>query len=160
MRITAAVLTAVALMLSLVGCQSQPPQVTHVVICWLKNPGREADRQRLIDEADKLKEIPGVVSLVSGRPIVSPRQIVDSTWDVAFVFTFKDEDALNAYLRNPMHLRAVNDILRPLAAKMIIYDIRRGEAGAPVMNYAQPGDTTQPATTQPTAVVQPTAKPQ
>jgi hypothetical protein len=160
MRI-ASLIVAASLMFFIVGCQSQPPQVTHVVFCWLKTPGKEADRQRLIDEADKLKQIPGVVALVSGRPIVSNRQIVDSTWDVAFVFTFKDEDALNAYLRNPMHLRAVNDVLRPLAARMIIYDIRRGEAGAPVMNYTQPGDTTQPATTQPTtAVVQPTTKSQ
>jgi hypothetical protein len=129
---------------ALVSCQSQPPQVTHVVICWLKSPGKEADRQRLIDESEKLKQIPGLVSLTSGRPISSQRAIVDSTYDVAFVITFKDEAALRSYERNPIHLRAVNDVLRPLAARLLIYDIRRGQAGAPVMNWAGAA-TTAPA---------------
>ena len=133
---------ALGSLLALTSCQSQPPQVTHVVICWLKSPGKEADRQRLIDESEKLKQIPGLVSLTAGRPIATSRPVVDSTYDVAFVITFQDLAALRAYEKNPIHLRAVNDVLRPLTAKLVIYDIRRGRAGEQQMNWA--GASTQP----------------
>jgi hypothetical protein len=125
-----ALVCAVIVTSALSACTSQPPQVTHVVICWLKKPGNEADRQRLIDESEKLKQIPGLLSLTAGRPISSPRPVVDASYDVAFVMTFKDEAALRAYEKNPIHVRAVNDVLRPLAGKLVIYDIRRAEAGA------------------------------
>ena len=135
MRIASIALT-IGLFLTLSSCQSQPPQVTHVVVCWLKTPGKEADRQRLIDESEKLKQIPGLVTLTAGRPITSPRPVVDSSYDVAFVMTFKDEAALRAYEKNPVHQRAVNDVLRPLTAKLVIYDIRRGQAGEKQQNRA------------------------
>jgi len=132
-----------AVLLGLAGCQSQSPPVTHVVICWLKKPGDEADRQRLIDEAEKLRSIPGMVTLTAGRPIKSARPVVDWSYDVAFVMTFKDEAALHSYEKNPVHLRAVNDVLRPLTAKLTIYDIRRGQAGASPTKQA--GASTAPA---------------
>ena len=134
---------ALAFTLACCSCQSQPPQVTHVVICWLKTPGSETDRQRLIDESEKLKQIPGLVTLTAGRPIPSSRAVVDSTYDVAFVMTFKDEAALFSYEKNPIHLRAVNDVLRPLTAKLTIYDIRNAKAGEPVQKWA--GASTAPA---------------
>jgi hypothetical protein len=142
MRSAVAILGAI-LIFTITACQSHPPQVTHVVICWLKTPGSETDRQRLIDESEKLKPIPGLVTLTAGRPIKSARPVVDSTYDVAFVMTFKDEAALHSYEKNPIHLRAVNDVLRPLTAKLTIYDIRNGKAG--VLTQKRVGAATAPA---------------
>lgn len=126
----------------LVSCQSQSPQVTHVVICWLKTPGDAAARGRLIAESEKLKKIPGLISLTAGRPIPSNRPIVDSSYDVAFIMTFKDEKALRDYEKNPIHTKAVSEVLRPLTAKQLIYDIRRTTSNSA---KERAGATTTPA---------------
>ena len=128
-----ATLLAVILIL-LTGCANmhcpfapKPAQVNHVVLCWLKEPGNEAQRQQLVDASYTLKKIPGVVTLTAGRPIPSTRPVVDSSWDVAIVMSFTNEQALNDYLVNPIHKKAVSDVLKPLTAKMLIYDVKRGE---------------------------------
>ena len=109
-----------------VSCQSpQPAGVSHVVICWLKTPGDEAARQQIIDATQTLRQIPGVVSVSAGRPIPSTRPVVDSSYDVGIVITFKDEAALHAYETNPIHVNARNEVLRPLAGKLVIYDIKK-----------------------------------
>src|SRR5687767_14356790 len=99
-----------SLLLCIVGCASKPT-VTHVVFCWLKTPGDETARQTLIDWSYKLKEIPGVVSITAGRPIPSTRPVVDSSYDVACVMQFRDEQALQAYEVHPKHKKAVSEVL-------------------------------------------------
>ena len=123
------VLTAIA------GCQSgrrdaeatssAKPQaaVTHVVLCWLKTPGDEAGRQRITETTRTLESIPGVVNVTVGRAMPSTRPVVDSSFDVGIVITFADEPALRAYDQHPAHKQAVETVLRPLVAKLLIYDI-------------------------------------
>jgi hypothetical protein len=103
------------------SCQQQA-RVTHVVVCWLKTPGDEYARQRLIDESKGLQAIPGLVSVSAGRPLPSTRPVVDTSYDVAIVMKFKDERALDTYARHPKHLEAVEKTLKPLVAKYVIYD--------------------------------------
>ena len=130
-----------------VSCQTAQPRVTHVVFCWLKNPGNDADRQKLIDESDKFRKIPGVVSVTAGRAIPSTRPVVDSSFDVGVIITFKDEAALKAYETNPIHVKAVKDVLKPLSAKLLIYDIKRGVPGTMAQNEA--GASVAPASSIP-----------
>ena len=112
-----------ALCILAASCQSSAPgPVSHVVICWLKSPGDEAARQRIIDATQELRKIPGVVTVTAGRPIPSTRPVVDSSYDVGIVITFKDEAALRAYETNPIHVKARNEVLRPLAGRIVIYD--------------------------------------
>src|SRR5436309_2005981 len=121
-------LMLLALLCLLAGaCQmvSPPAQVTHVVICWLKSPGDETGRQKIIDETEKLAKIPGVMSISAGRAVPSTRPVVDSSFDVGIVITFKDEAALHAYETNPIHVRARDEVLRPLAGKLVVYDIKK-----------------------------------
>jgi hypothetical protein len=103
-----------------VGCQSAP--VTHVVVCWLKEPGNVAARQQLIDDSRGFTKIPGIVSVSAGEPIPSTRPAVDSSFDVAIVMKFKDQESLNRYASHPLHLNAVERTLKPLVAKYVIYD--------------------------------------
>lgn len=102
--------------------------VNHVVLCWLKQPGNEADRQKIINTSDEFRKIPGVVSVTAGRPLASTRPVVDSTFDVGIVIAFTDEAALHGYDTNPIHKKAVSDVLKPLTAKLLIYDIKRADA--------------------------------
>ena len=127
---------SIATLVFLAGCHAKcgperdaKPQaaatVTHVVLCWLKTPGDEAGRQRIIETTETLKSIPGVVSVTAGRAMPSTRPVVDSSFDVGIVITFTDESALRAYDQHPTHKQAVETVLRPLVARLLVYDIER-----------------------------------
>ena len=56
------------------------------------------------------------------------RRFGASTFDVGLTMTFSDEAALHAYETNPQHVKAVTEVLRPLAAKTLVYDIKEADA--------------------------------
>ncbi len=97
--------------------------VEHIVICWLKNPGNEQERQRVIEASKKFKDIPGVVGVKAGAPLVSERETVDDSFDVAVVISFVSAQDLAAYEDHPEHLRAVEEVLIPLVERFIVYDV-------------------------------------
>jgi hypothetical protein len=102
----------------------QQARVSHVVVCWLKQPGNEMARQQLIDDSKSFTKIPGIVHVSAGRPIPSTRPAVDASFDVAIVMKFKDEQSLATYASHPIHLAAVERTLKPLVAKYVVYDFK------------------------------------
>ena len=100
----------------------KPPQLKHVVVAWLKDHGNAAQRRQLLDAGEKLKAIPGLKSLSMGECLPSPRPIVDSTYDVAFIMTFQDAAAMRKYLAHPLHEQAARELLKPLTKKIVVYD--------------------------------------
>ena len=98
-------------------------RMVHVVVCWLKTPGDENARQKLIDAShDFVGRIPGLIRVDAGRVLASTRPSVDSSYDVAIVMTFVDEAALISYGKSPEHQQAVRDVLRPLVDHYVVYD--------------------------------------
>jgi hypothetical protein len=71
-----------------------------------------------------LTSIPGVLSLRAGTAVASNRPIVDSTFDVALVISFSDRAALDSYLIHPLHVQLVEKTLKPLVARILVYDFR------------------------------------
>ena len=117
-------------LLLIASCRTMPRAqpdtggVEHLVICWLKTPGDEAARKRLIDESKSfVGVIPGLLDVSAGTALPSTRPAVDSSFDVAVVMTFKDEPSLRAYDQHPTHKRSVERVLRPLVGKLVIYDV-------------------------------------
>jgi len=108
--------------LILEASDSENANVYHVVICWLKDPGNDSQRQKLIEETKKLQSIPGIVSIQVGNMLPSNRPIVDSSYDIGIIMSFKDETAMNRYLQDPTHQKATKEILTPLTSKIIVYD--------------------------------------
>jgi hypothetical protein len=103
--------------------KSAPGKVEHIVLAWLKNPGDKADRARLIAAAKDLKEgIPEVKALAVGQVLPSERPIVDDSFDVALVMRFDSPQAMHTYEKHPVHVKAVQDMLRPLTSKILVYD--------------------------------------
>ena len=96
--------------------------VTHVVVVWLKTPGNEGARAQLIEASKRFEEIPGVLRVTAGRPLPSTRPVVDSSFDVAVMILFRDRQAMNDYEVHPLHAQAVEEILKPLAGRVLIYD--------------------------------------
>jgi hypothetical protein len=96
--------------------------VTHVVFIWLKKPGDADTRKSLIESSKALKAIPGVVDVHAGPVLPSTRPVVDSSYDVGVVFTFTDARAMQDYLVNPVHLKLLNEVIKPNADHYKVYD--------------------------------------
>lgn len=96
--------------------------IEHIVIVWLKEPGKPEQRQRIVRESQVLREIPGVTGLRAGSMHPSERPVVDSSFDVALVISLRDAAALADYLVHPVHVQLVEETLRPLVAKIRVFD--------------------------------------
>ena len=119
----------IGLVLVIGGCagmgRGNRGEIQHVVIIWLKQPADVEARHKLIERSYEFRKIPGVKSVAAGSVVPSDRKNVDSTFDIGVVITFEDEEALRAYDQNPIHQQAVKEVLMPLAARVVIYDIWR-----------------------------------
>lgn len=121
-----AILTALMLLLSS-SCsvfKEQPPKqrINHVVFCWLKEPGNAVKRAQIVQVSKDFKKIPGVLEVRAGEVMMSSRDIVDDSYDVAIYLTFNTEADLDAYLKHPEHVAAVKTILKPFTEKVLVYD--------------------------------------
>jgi hypothetical protein len=110
------------------SCQSSPNatpsgHVDHVVLMWLKDPTDHVARQKIIDAGETFRQIPGVLDVRHGRPVPSTRPIVDSSFDIGFVITFKDRAALEGYGPHPIHQKAAQELIQPATKKIQVYDI-------------------------------------
>lgn len=99
----------------------------HIVICWLKEPGDMDARRQVMDASFELAEIPGVINVRAGSVLPDTRPTVDSTFDVALVITFKDEQSLREYVNHPIHKNAVETAIKPLVSRYIAYDFIDGK---------------------------------
>lgn len=121
---------ALASALSLVSCATiSPPAakgtVDHVVLIWLKRPGNAADRQAILSASNDLRTIPGIQFLDAGTALASDRPIVDDSFDVGLTMRFDSAQSLHSYETNPLHVKKVTEVLKPLAKKFVVYDIVR-----------------------------------
>ena len=76
----------------------------------------------MIDVSRTFRDIPGVVEVRVGEVIPSDRKIVDDSFDIGIIFSFKSVDDMNSYIQHPTHLQAVKDTLIPLTHKILVYD--------------------------------------
>ncbi|MCB9876120.1 MAG: Dabb family protein [Planctomycetes bacterium] len=114
----------------LAGCQAGPtsfgtaPQVEHVVLIWLKQPGNELVKAEMAATSRTLPaQIPGIVAMSIGGPLPSDRDVVDDSFDLALVMRFENAEALHTYETHPVHVDAVKTVLAPNAARIVVYDV-------------------------------------
>ena len=93
-----------------------------MVLIWLKTYRNEMRINKIINASKKLKEIPGVLEVSAGKVLRSSRIIVDDTFDVSIIIKFASKEHLRDYLVHPIHIKVANDVLKPLANKIIVYD--------------------------------------
>lgn len=98
------------------------PRLQHVVVTWLKDAGNSEHRKRLMRAGEQLRSVPGVMSVEMGHCLPSKRPVVDSSYDVAFIMTFRNEADLHAYEVNATHVKLVQEVLKPLTRKIVVYD--------------------------------------
>jgi len=121
---------AVAVVLSccfLAGCVTAPPPpipVTQVILLWLKNPERQANRAQIRRSARSLRLIPGVRSVETRRNAPALPPSVAHNFDLAVIIIFADRAALQRYRNDPQHREAIQSYLRPLVRHYEVYNLR------------------------------------
>ena len=93
----------IAFLLLTVGCVSthhsgRKQELSHVVLCWLKEPGNIEHRDQIINISRTFKKIPGVLEVRAGEVISSDRPIVDDSFDVGILVIVPDAKSLQEYL--------------------------------------------------------------
>ena len=126
-RVTAFTLLLLsAWLLSAVSWAEVPPptsgRVHHVVVVWLKNHGDPVARQQYIEATKPLAKLPMVLDYQVGTVLPGKRDVVDNSYDVAIMATFESAQALDAYSRHADHDKVIDEKLKPLVDKVIVYD--------------------------------------
>jgi len=111
-----------AVMLSSTGLAFESGKsFVHQVYFWLKNPGNEEDRRKLIDGLTKLAKMKIIQKHHIGLPAASDRGVVDSTYSVSWLTFFKNKADQDSYQTDPLHLKFVEECSH-LWNKVIVYD--------------------------------------
>jgi hypothetical protein len=99
-------------------------RVQHVVIVWLKDHGDPAARRQYIENSRRLGKLPMVLRYQVGTVLAGDRAIVDSSYDLGVVATFENEQGLRDYLAHPEHRKVIEESLKPLVEKAVVYDFK------------------------------------
>jgi hypothetical protein len=98
-------------------------RIHHVVIVWLNKAGDITARKKYLDTSIRLAKLPGVSSYNIGTVLANNKgEVVDSSYDIAVVSTFENQQALSAYVQHPEHKKIIDGELKPLVKKCIVYD--------------------------------------
>jgi len=77
----------------------------HHVYFWLKKDAPATARdQTIADARNLLGKIPGVKHIWLGRPAMTPRDVVDNSYDVGLGVVLDDSAAHDVYQTHPLHL--------------------------------------------------------
>ena len=96
--------------------------ITHVVVFWTDKPPGDAQDKIAAGAREFLAVIPGMMEFRSGIPVPSPRGVVDDSYAAAISMTFKDQAAADAYLAHPLHVRFVEECVKPHVRRLVVYD--------------------------------------
>ncbi len=107
-----------------IGTPAEQKVIHHVVLCWLKEPGNAEHRQQIVEATESFRAIPGVLAARAGQVIPSDRSVVDASFDVGILVLVPDGKSLTEYLEHPIHQKAKEEILLPLAEKIVVYDFQ------------------------------------
>lgn len=101
-------------------------RIQHVVIVWLKQHGDPYVQQQYIAASKPFAALPGVLSYVVGTSALSKRErlnpALDESYDVAVSSSFENQEAYEAFLKNPEYVKMAMEVLRPLVDKYRVYD--------------------------------------
>jgi stress responsive alpha/beta barrel protein len=96
----------------------------HAVYIWLKPGTTAAAREQLGSDCHQyLDKVPNVRHLWVGKPAMTPRSVVDNTYDVGLMVVLEDVAGHDAYQIHPLHLEFVARN-GPIFGRVQIYDFQ------------------------------------
>ena len=94
----------------------------HTVFFWMKEEVTEEQKADFVKNGmGKLKECPQLYRVFYGPPAGTPREVVDNSYDFAWICHFKSAADQDAYQTEPIHLKFVEDY-NHLWEKVQVYD--------------------------------------
>lgn len=76
----------------------------HTVFFWMKAGSTDAHRKQLVDDArNYLGQIPTVRQLWAGPPAMTPREVVDNSYDVGLTVVLDDSPGHDVYQIHELH---------------------------------------------------------
>lgn len=95
---------------------------SHIVIFWT-DPDNPSAAAEVVTAAEKhLRPIPGVLQFHAGRMVSSPRPVVEQSYQVALNLVFPSREAEQKYQTHPAHLQFVENYVKRLVKKVLVYD--------------------------------------
>ena len=96
----------------------------HTVYFWM-NPGvTDAQRRQLVDDCKAyLSKIPSVRHLWAGPPAMTPRDVVDNSYDVGLCVVLDDAAGHDVYQEHALHKEFIARN-KPHWKRVQIYDFR------------------------------------
>ena len=80
----------------------------HTVLFWMNQGTPDAASKQLVDDCQQLlSKIPTVRQLWSGRPAMTPRDVVDNSYDVGVCVVLDDDAAHEVYQKHELHLQFI-----------------------------------------------------
>lgn len=99
----------------------------HVVYFWCKEGTDEAAKAKLVKDCHEyLGKIPGVRQLWAGRPAMTPRQVVDNSYDVGLCVALDDDAGHDVYQKHQLHLDFIA-LNKEHWERVQVYDFRDGQ---------------------------------
>jgi hypothetical protein len=92
------------------------------VYFWLEHPDSVEDQAALLQGLETLRDIPGVLLLVTCTPAPTlARDVIVSDWSVSEMIQFPSVEAQDAYQSHPIHLAFIENY-QHLWKKVVVYD--------------------------------------
>jgi hypothetical protein len=95
---------------------------SHIVIFWTDATQPDAADKLMAGANKHLRMIPGILQCHIGRMSPSLRPVVDQSYQVALNLIFTGKQAEQEYQTHPQHLEFVQEFVKPLVKKVVIYD--------------------------------------
>ena len=96
----------------------------HVVYFWTKDGTPDSAKQQLVEDCRKyLGDIPTVRHLWTGRPAMTPRDVVDNSYDVGLCVVLDDSAGHDVYQEHPLHKEFIARN-KPNWKRVQVYDFR------------------------------------
>jgi hypothetical protein len=105
----------------------EPPQAEvkpgyiHTVYFWLKKDNPELLAEFMNEALPKLAEVPSIQSVSWGPPGSTLRDVVDSSYDLAWIVNFASAEDEEKYQVDPLHVEFVEKY-KSIFEKVQVYD--------------------------------------
>ncbi|MEO0469780.1 MAG: Dabb family protein [Bacteroidota bacterium] len=93
----------------------------HTVFFWLKEGTSDAQKAAFEKGLEKLGTTPSIQSFYYGKPAGTPREVVDNSYDYAWVVHFANAADQDAYQVDPIHYAFIEDH-QDIWEKVQVYD--------------------------------------
>lgn len=94
----------------------------HVVLFWLNEDASDAAKRQLASDCEAyLAKIPGVRQLWAGRAAMTPREVVDNSYDVGLCVVLDDRAGHDVYQEHALHKQFL-ERNRPNWKRVQVYD--------------------------------------